>query len=185
MYPKTNYFKIKNGIKKKIKEAKIKEAVAKKLGRVCAFQTEEYKEYQREYKKKRRAMGFKQPTYGTAEYRQQYRKLYHAYHRDRVFELLGGAVCVECGCTVRENLELNHIQGGGSKDMKRLKRRKIVGAIKLKYIAEHPEELSKYNVLCRVCNAHHYLRDIKQVPGGKYEIKFTPTPLTSTPDVLN
>jgi len=94
----------------------------------------------------------------TRQYRQRHperekltRRDAYVSHRRRAFELLGGAVCVRCGCDVIEFLELNHINGGGCKEHRE------VGNSILGMIINGQRGPEGYEVLCRVCNALDYL----------------------------
>ena len=94
-------------------------------------------------------------------YRQRYRNdqaLILSYIKERyreaklkIFELLGGAKCVRCGFADVRALQLDHINGGGSKE------RKVYGNGSTRnlmhYYANNPE-ISKRSlqVLCANCN---------------------------------
>lgn len=66
--------------------------------------------------------------------------------------VLGGTICCQCGCDVFEALEINHIDGGGSAE-----RRVAHHTQHIRDIANRKIDITKFNVLCRVCNAAHYL----------------------------
>jgi len=82
--------------------------------------------------------------------------------KGRVFEYLGGAKCVVCGCEDRRALEINHKNGGGRKD--------TVGVQRWTYLRniiknKRREEL---DIRCRVCNSAHYL---EQKYGIRHKIR--------------
>lgn len=84
------------------------------------------------------------------KHRERERQYAASLKRD-AFEKLGNK-CSNCGSTVKEILEINHINGGGCKE-----RRKIdLKAICRKVIRGSDD----YNLLCRVCNSLHYVCDI-------------------------
>ena len=64
----------------------------------------------------------------------------------------GKPVCVRCGCDDIRLLEINHINGGGSKEKKGGK-----GADFCFKIKQGKRKTDDLNVLCRVCNAWHAL----------------------------
>lgn len=75
--------------------------------------------------------------------------------RKRVLLLVGkGKInCCSCGCNDERLLEINHINGNGNFEYK-----KIGGPIKLWYkIASLQRGTEDLNILCRVCNALDYL----------------------------
>jgi len=113
-------------------------------------------EYQREYMRRYRQLR-KRPSGSDP-----YSKKYHHNLRLRVLEILGGAFCAECGCDELAILEINHKSGGGNKIAKdrplRMQHLDIVlGRV----------DLSEYNVLCRVCNAAHYVRELLGIDGHR------------------
>jgi hypothetical protein len=94
------------------------------------------------------------------EKQHQYDKKAHRRLRAKVFETLGGAQCSNCGCDVFEILEVNHINGGGCQELKTKQTRQLYRDI----IHERVEQ-NDYNVLCRVCNALHYVETILGIAG--------------------
>lgn len=70
--------------------------------------------------------------------------------KSKVFEILGGAVCVNCGCNVESVLEINHINGGGYKASK------ITSPVQFRRnIINGKVNILEYNILCRLCNTLH------------------------------
>lgn len=80
--------------------------------------------------------------------------------RRRALMLVGdGAIaCVRCGCDRPELLEINHKNGGGRKD--------LVGKWFYRAIVKLERKTDDLELLCRPCNAIHYL-----------ESKYGPLPL--------
>ena len=71
--------------------------------------------------------------------------------------MIGGAVCVRCGCDEIDYLEFNHINGGGSAEW-RSNREDLgtyLGAADM--ILAGKRKTDDLNVMCRVCNALDYL----------------------------
>ncbi len=100
-----------------------------------------------------RGMGI---TYCSDECRKKSRKdssrQYRINRRLLVMGRLGGAICVYCGCNEFGALEINHKNGGGSRDYRDGAGPKLVNDI---YYGRKKE--SDFNVACRVCNAWHYI----------------------------
>lgn len=65
-----------------------------------------------------------------------------------------------------EALELNHVNGGGYSEENQDR------SARYRKILKDPEERKRFNILCRVCNAHHYLRDLKNIKGGIWNVTF-------------
>lgn len=82
-------------------------------------------------------------------------------YRMRARLLVGGGTlaCANCGCDKVEMLEINHKNGGGGKE------HKLVGNKFYRLIATMARDVSDLELLCRPCNAVHYL-----------ETKFGPQP---------
>ena len=75
---------------------------------------------------------------------------------------IGGQKCVNCGCDIVEILEINHKDGGG--------RQEIIGKSNKEYLRDiiyDKVDTSKYDVRCRVCNALHYVEELKGIKGHK------------------
>lgn len=68
--------------------------------------------------------------------------------------------CSDCGCRVEKILEINHINGKGYRERKD-------GMYAEAIYKEVLETEGKYNLLCRVCNAKHYVESILGIKGFK------------------
>jgi len=101
----------------------------------------------------------KKETLATRRYRARYpervktsrKQIYHR-RKQRAFEMIGGAVCISCGCDEIAFLEINHINGGGSKEHK-LRKCCLADSI-----LSGKRSIEGLNVLCRVCNAIDFLK---------------------------
>ena len=85
----------------------------------------------------------------------RYEADYRAKLRIEALKIIGNGVikCCNCGCNDPRLLEINHINGGGKQEIKRQKDyNKYYRDIK--FGRRSKEDL---NLLCRVCNALHYL----------------------------
>lgn len=93
---------------------------------------------------------------------QCYMKQMERYHslRKQAMKKLGGLQCVECGCDVYDALEINHINGNGYQE------RTYTPTTFFLNIINEKISLTTLNVLCRVCNASHYMR-LKGIAGHK------------------
>ena len=107
---------------------------------------EYYNKYHREYMKK----------YGSEhkENMKQYQKKYKIKIRDKVLNVISNdnPHCIRCGCDDKRFLEINHKNGGGHQE-------KQVSNNKLFYkdILIGRRKINDLELLCRVCNARHYL----------------------------
>ncbi len=79
--------------------------------------------------------------------------------RESATEVPGGRRCANCVCDEVSLLEVNHTNGGRAVAKSRRNRQLY------RDIARGGVELSDYNVLCRVCNALHYIQFILGVSG--------------------
>jgi len=91
------------------------------------------------------------------------------YHKNRleIFQKLSRKEvpeCKYCGCDVYKALELNHKNGGGSKD-----KRKHASFTIINQIANGTRDINDYEVACRVCNAEQYS---EKKWGLQWEVKF-------------
>lgn len=91
-----------------------------------------------------------------------------AYNNRKIkaMNLVGGAVCRNCGCDVLHALEFNHINGNGTQEYRDTNRKPIVDRVLTSKRATDDLE-----ILCRVCNALDYIE--RKVPETKG--KFTVT----------
>ena len=105
------------------------------------------REFQKEWQRKHRAQARK----------------YQRSLRTKVLEFLGEK-CIYCGCDVPEALEINHINGQGTEE----KRNRWKGGSKAFYLAILNGSRSKEDleITCKVCNARHYLNNIKGIEGN-------------------
>lgn len=88
--------------------------------------------------------------------------------RESAIEKLGCLICVNCGCQVKEILEINHIKGNGRQELKKYQNYHSF----FRAIINEKVNIRDYNILCRVCNAKHYIEEKIGIKG--YEVKFTP-----------
>lgn len=61
--------------------------------------------------------------------------------------------CVRCGCDDIRFLEINHKNGGGTKEKKEYK----TAIVFYRNILRGIRKVDDLEILCRICNAHHYL----------------------------
>jgi hypothetical protein len=89
-----------------------------------------------------------------------------ARSRAVALELLGGPVCVSCGCDAAEALEIDHVGGGGCRlpenERKRLPRAISAGEL----------NLDGFRVLCRVCNNLEYIQRKYPELRGRWEVRW-------------
>lgn len=95
-----------------------------------------YQEYDKKNKKERGRLG-----------RERVRKV--------VFNIISNnnPICFSCGCDDTRLLEVNHIKGGGNKELDCGKRHNVF-MWDIYMGRRKPHDL---NLLCRICNARHYL----------------------------
>lgn len=72
--------------------------------------------------------------------------------RLKVMKLLGGAICVYCGCDEYKALEINHKNGGGSVEARSGLRRSLINDLLL-----GRRNKDDFEITCRVCNAWYYM----------------------------
>jgi hypothetical protein len=84
------------------------------------------------------------------EYYREYLRKYTQKNKSAAYTILGGFKCNRCGITDYRVLQLDHINGGGQKQMR------VVGHQHYKdykwIIANPIEAQSKYMILCANCN---------------------------------
>ena len=129
--------------------------------RATAKGKEKYRVSMREYMIGWRKRRKESEDYNPEEERRKWREQ-HKRTREKAMERLGGKKCCNCGCNEFSILEINHINGGGRKASKEKQNRQLY-----RDIVNDKADLSEYNVMCRVCNALHYVRDILGVGGHK------------------
>lgn len=118
-----------------------------------------HREYMREYMIAWREKRKLEQKYSPEEDRRKWREQ-HQRVREKAMEKLGGKLCSQCGCDDVSILEINHIFGGGRRESKTMQNRKLYRAI-----VNDKVDLNSYNVLCRVCNALHYVQDVLGISG--------------------
>ena len=116
---------------------------------------EQMREYMIAWRKRRKESG----NYNVEEERRKWREQ-HQRVRERAMDCLGGRRCANCGCNDFSVLEINHINGGGRKALKVKQNRQLY-----RDIMNDRVDLREYNVLCRICNALHYVEEILGVKG--------------------
>gem|GEM_PF-2928605 len=136
-------------------------AESQKRYRASEKGSQKHREYMRDYMLAYRERRKQSSDYNPEEERRKWREQ-HQQVRERAIERLGGKLCANCGCDEFNLLEINHINGGGRVAAKVRQSRQLY-----RDIVSSRVDLSDYNVLCRVCNALHYVQDILGVKGHK------------------
>jgi hypothetical protein len=101
----------------------------------------------------------------------------------RAMEKLGGAFCVECGCTDIRILEFNHKNGGGGRwrrlEMGRTGHRNVLVQ---EYVLTGKLTSKEVDVRCRVCNALDYVTRLVPSLRLKFNVRWNGTrvPFTSS-----
>ena len=80
----------------------------------------------------------------------------------RAMELLGGAVCPNCGCDDVDFLEINHKRGRRKADHH--------GQTMLRAIIKGTVNRKELDVACRLCNALHFLRTKNPEAAKRFEV---------------
>ncbi|HKR01036.1 MAG TPA: hypothetical protein VJT09_10200 [Pyrinomonadaceae bacterium] len=118
-----------------------------------------HREYMRDYmlvyRERRKQSSDYDPEVERRKWREQHQRI-----RESAIEQLGGKRCANCGCDELNLLETNHVNGGGRAAAKIRQNRQLY-----RDIVKGRVELSDYNVLCRVCNALHYIQEVLGVKG--------------------
>jgi hypothetical protein len=121
---------------------------------------EKQREYQREWARKNK----EKVNASNRRYKKQNKEKIREHQRNvvkRVKDLLGSK-CVYCGCNIYDALEINHINGGGCQESK-----KISGRLSFYYdILAGRRTTEDLELACRVCNNWHYLTKTKDIPDG-------------------
>jgi hypothetical protein len=100
-------------------------------------------------------------------------KQYHLKLRLKAFDKIDPErKCANCGCDNPEILEINHMNGGGKAEM-RLKYHNIFRVF-LDDIILGTRPTNDLNLLCRVCNALHYVQKVLGIEG--FTVKFDKRP---------
>lgn len=98
---------------------------------------------------------------------QQSRKATYNNRKFRALKMINEEVkCSRCGCDVLDLLEINHINGGGCKELKK------VGGSLYDKILSGERDTQGLEILCRVCNALDYVERKQPEIKGMYQIKF-------------
>lgn len=121
----------------KIIDARIRTNYSKKYNKKHPERIIKMKEYDLKYKKERGKIS-----------RERIKKV--------VFNILSNnnPICVNCGCDDNRLLEVNHIHGGGGKELRRGKHTNVF----MWDIYMGRRKTDDLNLLCRVCNALDYLK---------------------------
>jgi hypothetical protein len=96
-----------------------------------------------------------------------YMKRYWRKNKIAAFKILGGK-CVNCGCDNIDALEINHPFGGGNEE-----RRKAGFYERKLYRDIISGKKVDVELTCRVCNALHYLVQLKGLP-NRWHITYIP-----------
>ena len=133
-----------------------------------------HREYMRAYMTAYRERRKQSGDYDVEEERHKWREQ-HRRVPEKAMNVQGGKLCANCGCDEVGLLEINHINGGGRAASKTRQNRQLY-----RDIVKGAVSLSDYNVLCRVCNALHYIQDILGVKGHQVKWK-RPRPAGQAP----
>lgn len=98
-------------------------------------------------------------------YRKEHPEIYNAriLRINAMKKISNNLVCNRCGCGDLRILEINHINGGGTKE----KRENGRGHIFHSYIISGKRSIDDLELLCKICNIHHYVEDILGIKGHK------------------
>ena len=105
------------------------------------------REYMIAWRKRRKESIDYNPEEERRKWREQHKRV-----REKAMERIGGKRCFNCGCNDFSILEINNINGGGRKELKTKQNRQLY-----RDIMNDKVNLNEYNVLCRICNALHYV----------------------------
>lgn len=94
---------------------------------------------------------------------------YQRIKKEALIKISGEAICVYCGCNDIRILEINHKYLGGSKERKD-KPCNVGHGLYIK-ITNGLREVNDLEVLCRVCNALHYVK--KKFDINNFKIKWS------------
>ncbi len=132
---------------------------AQKRYRATTNGRQKYRENMREYMIVWRKKPKESEDYDIEEERRKWREQ-HRKVGEKAMDCLGGQICVNCGCDDFLLLEINHINGGRRTASKTRSNRQLY-----RNISAGRVNLEEYNVLCRVCNALHYVEEILGIKG--------------------
>jgi len=105
---------------------------------------------------KRDGFNEKMATYMRTEYQRLKLKAFKKVSKNGIIK------CVTCGCSFLPILQINHKNGGGRKEKKRYTSQRDF----YRHIVKGSRKVDDLEVLCRVCNAKHYVE-------LKYALKYT------------
>lgn len=97
------------------------------------------------------------------------RKATYDTRRAKALEILGGAACVYCGCNIVSFLEINHKNGQGCQEWKKL------GANIVDRLLNGTRSADGLEVACRVCNNLHYLQSKDPIAASGFKITWQAT----------
>jgi hypothetical protein len=95
------------------------------------------------------------------------RKSQYTGRRLKALEMIGGASCVYCGCDVLSFLEINHKNGDGCKEWKKM------GAGIVDRLLNGTRSTDGLEVACRVCNNLHYLQLKDPIAASGFKVIWT------------
>ena len=106
-----------------------------------------YRKYQQEYRKR------------NSQKRKEYTQEYHQGIRGELLSLLGNK-CFNCGFSDKRALQIDHIMGGGTKEIGNIK-----GVVALVYLKKIKEGSKEYQVLCANYNwiKRHTNNEVRKV----------------------
>ena len=96
------------------------------------------------------------------------RRRQYLSRKTKALNLLGGPVCVECGCDELVFLEINHINGGGSAEWRA---RNMENSLHESLLTGR-RTTEGLNVLCRVCNALDFLARKNPIAANRFKISW-------------
>lgn len=99
------------------------------------------------------------------KYKEIWKRTNRQYKEKVLLKISDNLSCNKCGCDKRELLEINHINGGGSKEMRKLGNNKVF----YKSILDGTRSATDLEILCKPCNILHYL----EMKFGKLPYKLT------------
>lgn len=73
--------------------------------------------------------------------------------------------CLRCGCNDIKILEINHKNGGGTKEIREEFKKNCITFHRA--ICLGKRTIEDLELLCKLCNIHHYIQDILGITGHK------------------